>query len=72
MTDGIEFSEIWAEYTDEHLGRRADLSVPDGFDRSEWDSVGYMPPERRSENEPYNWSAFYDFFCWLRENGYIE
>ena len=66
------FAEVWAEYTEENLRKRAELSVPDDFDRSEWDSVGYIPPKRRSDNEIYSWSKFYDFFIWLRNSGYLD
>ena len=72
MNEDADFSEVWAEYTADHLEKRTELYIPAEFDRSEWDSVGYIPPERRSDNEVYSWSQFYDFFCWLRDNGYIE
>lgn len=66
------FAGVYAEYTDEVLGKRVELSAPDDFGPEEWDSVGYMPPDRRSDNEVYGWSKFYDFFWWLHENGYLD
>lgn len=72
MSDEGQFREIWADYTESNLGRRIELHVPDEFEPDEWDDVGYLPPERRSDNEIYNWSEFYDFFDWLREQGLLD
>jgi len=73
MTDGVDrsFADVWADYTEDHLGKRTELSIPEDFDRSEWREVGYLPPKRRSDNEVYSWSQFYDFFQWLQERGYL-
>ncbi|WP_222913522.1 hypothetical protein [Natrinema sp. SYSU A 869] len=48
------------------------MNIPEEFDRSEWDSVGYIPPDRRSSNEVYNWSQFYDFWKWLKQEGLFD
>lgn len=66
------FATVYAEWTAETHDHRMEINAPDEFGREEWDSLGYMPPERRSENEQYGWSKFYDFFIWLREHGYLD
>lgn len=68
----VEFDEAWYHYTEENLGHPANLNIPEEFNPSEWEELGYIPPERRSGNERYNWSQFYDFWLWLKENGYID
>jgi hypothetical protein len=65
------FRTVWSEYTSDHLGKEADLHVPEQFDRGEWETVGYLPPDRRSDTEIYDWSKFYDFWFWLKQEGYI-
>ncbi|MDR9432184.1 MAG: hypothetical protein RI568_16005 [Natronomonas sp.] len=72
IDDERTFATLYAEWTEDTHGHRMELNAPDEFGREEWDSLGYMPPERRSRNEEYGWSKFYDFFMWLRENGYLD
>ncbi|MCQ4334612.1 hypothetical protein KM295_14225 [Natronomonas sp. F2-12] len=66
------FASLYAEYTADTYGSRIDLNAPDEFGRDEWDEFGYMPPKRRSDNERFGWSKFYDFYMWLLENGYLD
>lgn len=64
------FNEVWVEYTREQFDKEVELYIPESLSPAEYEEVGYMPASRRSDNEPFNWSAFYDFYMWLVENGY--
>lgn len=68
----MKFREVWAEYTEDVHDKRRELSIPEEFDPEEWGSVGYIPVGRRSDNEGLNWSKFYDFWKWLKENGFVD
>jgi len=65
------FRTVWSEYTSDHLGKKLismyqnSLIVVNG---RQW---VISPPDRRSDTEIYDWSKFYDFWFWLKQEGYI-
>lgn len=73
MSGGTTFEEVWNEYAKDKYGKEfTAFHVPEEFAPEDYDSVGYIPVERRSSNEAYSWSQFYDFWSWLKDRGFIK